>query len=75
MVKIKLIMSMSSAFRKLVPMMNRVLVKKLEPVNQTKSGIIMSTKTEQPNVGEIVSVGKGNYSESGNLLPMELQQG
>lgn len=33
MVVIKLIMSMSSGFRKLVPLMNRVLVKKLEPVN------------------------------------------
>ena len=33
MAKIKLIMSMSSGFRKLIPMMNRVLVKKLEPVN------------------------------------------
>lgn len=47
-------MSLSSSFRKLMPLMNRVLVKKLEPVNKTKSGIIMSTKTEQPNVGEIV---------------------
>lgn len=40
----------SSNFRKLTPLLNRVLVKKLEPVTKSKSGIIMTTKSDSPNV-------------------------
>ena len=45
--------------------MNRVLIKKVEPVTKSKSGIIMSTKGEQVNIGTVVAVGKGNVSENG----------
>ena len=68
-------MSLSNGFKKLVPLMNRVLVKKLEPVTQTKSGIILTTKAESPNVGKIITVGEGNYSESGNRIPLLLKTG
>lgn len=56
-------MSLSSTYKMLRPLLNRVLIKKLKPVSQQKSGIIMSTKAEEPNVGEIVAVGEGNVTE------------
>lgn len=37
-------MSTISGFKRLVPLLNRVLVKKVEPVTKSKTGIIMSTK-------------------------------
>ena len=44
--------------------MNRVLVKRIEPV-KTQSKIILSTKEETPNVGTVISVGNGNVGENG----------
>jgi chaperonin GroES len=68
-------MSLSKSFKKLVPLMNRVLIKKMEPVNESKSGIILSTKVESPNVGTVVAVGEGSLNEKGQRLPLLLQTG
>ena len=37
-------MSAVGGFKKMIPLLNRVLVKKVEPVTKSKTGIIMSTK-------------------------------
>ena len=51
---------LSSKFKKLIPTLNRVLVKKIEGEPQkTKSGIIISSKPKETNVGTIVAVGPG----------------
>ena len=63
-------MSLSSHFKKLVPTLNRVLIKKLEPVSKTKSGIILSTKEETPNVGVVVNVGSGELDNNCNRMPL-----
>ena len=68
-------MSLSSHFRKLVPTLNRVLVKKLEPVSKTKSGIILSTKEESPNVGVVISTGEGVFDNNGNKIPLSVNVG
>jgi chaperonin GroES len=63
-------MSAVGGFKKLVPLLNRVLIKKVEPVTKSKSGIIMSTKGDQVNIGTVIAVGKGNLSEEGKILPV-----
>lgn len=63
-------MSLTQQFKKLTPLLNRVLIKKLEPVNSSKTGIIMSTKAENPNIGKIIAVGEGNLSDNGKHLPI-----
>ena len=63
-------MSVVGGFKKLVPLLNRVLIKKVEPVTKSKSGIIMSTKGDQVNIGTVIAVGKGNVSEDGKVLPV-----
>ena len=63
-------MSLSSNFRKLIPTLNRVLIKKLEPVSKTKSGIILSTKEDTPNVGVVISTGNGAFDDSGKKIPV-----
>lgn len=68
-------MSAVGGFKKLVPLLNRVLVKKVEPVTKSKSGIIMSAKGEQINIGTIVAVGKGNLTEEGKMVPIQVQLG
>ena len=66
---------MSSQFRKLVPLMNRVLIKKFEPVSQTKSGIILNSKEQVSNVGEVIAVGAGNVKECGTTIPVAVKKG
>jgi chaperonin GroES len=63
-------MSALGGFKKLVPLLNRVLIKKVEPITKSKSGIIMSTKGDQVNIGTVIAVGKGNLSDEGKLLPL-----
>ena len=46
---------------KLVPLADRVLLKPVEAMETTASGIILSTATkEKPVVSEVVAVGPGN---------------
>ena len=68
-------MSVVGGFKKLVPLLNRVLIKKVEPVTKSKSGIIMSTKGDQVNIGTVIAVGKGNVSEDGKVLPVQVTLG
>ena len=51
-------MSSTKGYKKLIPLMNRVLIWKLEPVQNNKTGIIMSTSPEESTVGEIVQIGQ-----------------
>ncbi len=68
-------MSAVGGFKKLVPLLNRVLIKKVEPVTKSKSGIIMSTKGDQVNIGTVISVGPGNISEEGKVIPLSVTKG
>lgn len=44
-------MTVGAAYKRFIPLLNRVLVKKAEPVMKSKAGIIMSTKGESVNIG------------------------
>jgi chaperonin GroES len=55
---------------------DRIVVKSEPAEEKTASGIILpDTAQEKPQMGEIVAVGPGKVSESGNLLKMELKKG
>ena len=68
-------MTLTSSFKRFVPLLNRVLVQKLETSTKSKAGIIMSAKEQQGNVGRVIAVGDGYRSESGTLIPVNLQVG
>ena len=68
-------MSAVGGFKKLVPLLNRVLIKKVEPITKSKSGIIMSTKGDQANIGTVIAVGQGNLTEDGKVVPMQVSLG
>jgi chaperonin GroES len=65
---------MSQAFKKLIPSMNRILVRKAEAVKKTASGIILS-KGDQPNTAEVLAVGPGSYDDRGQRLPLAVKVG
>lgn len=68
-------MSLTAGFRKFTPLLNRVLVQKLEPLQKTKSGIILSSKEANANVGKVIAVGEGHRAENGSLIPVSLKVG
>jgi len=58
------------------PLSDRVVIKTEEAEEKTASGIILpDTAKEKPQIGEVVAVGPGKSSDSGNLVKMTLKKG
>ena len=58
------------------PLADRVVVKPLEETEQMKGGLyIPETAKEKPQQGEIVAVGPGRMSDSGERIAPELKAG
>ena len=63
-----------STARRLVPIADRVLVKRVEHKTQTAGGIYLPTE-QKVNEADVVAVGPGATDESGKLIPMEVAVG
>ena len=60
----------------LTPLGDRVVVKPLQRDEVTKSGIVLpDTAKEKPQRGEVVAVGRGRLTDSGDRLPMDVTAG
>jgi len=60
---------------KISPLADRVVVRSLEDVEQTRGGLfIPDTAKEKPQQGEIVAVGPGRFDE-GKRVPMDVKVG
>jgi chaperonin GroES len=56
--------------------MNRVLIKKADPLTKTKGGILLpESKQEQLNFGTVVAVGPGRVLDNGQLRPATVKEG
>jgi len=61
---------------KLRPLQDRILVKRIEEESKTAGGIfIPDTAKEKPQMGQIVSVGKGKKTEDGKTIPVDVKAG
>ncbi|MDH5385832.1 MAG: co-chaperone GroES, partial [Candidatus Aminicenantes bacterium] len=61
---------------KVIPLHDRVLVKRLEPEETTKGGIIIpDTAKEKPQEAKVIEVGKGRVTEDGKVIPLEVKKG
>ena|ERR1700733_3462621 len=64
------------AFKKLRPLMNRVLIQKTEAITKTKGGILLPEKNqEQLNFGKVIAVGPGKHLENGSLRACTVKEG
>jgi chaperonin GroES len=64
------------AFKKLRPLMNRILIKKAEPLTKTKGGILLpESSKDQLNFGVVVAVGPGRALDNGTLRPVSVKEG
>ncbi len=61
---------------KVKPLGDRVLIKRIEPEEVVKGGIIIpDTAKEKPQQGEVIEVGPGKRDEKGNRIPMDVKPG
>ena len=65
---------MSSAFKRILPLMNRIVVRKIEPQSKTNSGIILS-KPDSQTYGVILEAGPGAHDNNGRLIPLTVKVG
>lgn len=60
----------------LKPLLDRVLLKKLEEEKVTASGLVISDKNKEvPNTGTVIAVGPGRLDDKGNLIEMNVKEG
>lgn len=60
----------------LKPLGNRVLVKPLVAEETTTGGIVLpDTAQKKPQEGQVIAVGEGQRSESGDVIPIPLKKG
>lgn len=58
------------------PLLDRVLLKRVEEENKTSGGIIIpDTAKEKPSQGQVIAIGPGGRDEDGKLIEMSVKVG
>lgn len=66
----------SSSGVKLVPLGDRIVLKREDALTKTAGGIVLpDTAKDKPQKGTIVSVGDGHVTKDGKKLPLTLKAG
>jgi chaperonin GroES len=61
---------------KVVPLYDRVLLKRVEEQEVVRGGIIIpDTAKEKPQEALVMEVGKGRVSDDGKVIPLEVKKG
>jgi chaperonin GroES len=61
---------------KIRPLHDRVVIKRKEEERTSAGGIVIpDSATEKPVRGDVISVGKGKLSDSGELRPLDVKAG
>ena len=67
---------MSAVTSAITPLYDRVLLKRVDPAETVRGGIIIpDTAKEKPMEAEVVAVGAGKYNDKGELNPMSVKAG
>lgn len=61
---------------KVVPLNDKIVVKRLEAEEKTAGGILLpDTAKEKPKQGKVLSVGDGKLLENGKRAPFQVKEG
>ncbi|KAJ3371510.1 hypothetical protein AMAG_00588 [Allomyces macrogynus ATCC 38327] len=67
---------MSAAAKRIVPLLDRILVQRVKPVERTASGIFIPEKAQQAlNEGVVLAVGNGLVTKDGKNIPVNVAVG
>ncbi|KAI4300905.1 hypothetical protein L6164_034232 [Bauhinia variegata] len=61
--------------KRLVPLLNRVLVEKIVPPSKTNAGILLPEKSTKLNSGRVTAVGPGIRDKEGKIIPVAVKEG
>ncbi|KAG9157479.1 hypothetical protein Leryth_010318 [Lithospermum erythrorhizon] len=61
--------------KRLIPLLNRVVVEKIVPPSKTTAGILLPQKTSKLNSGRVVAVGPGSHDREGKIIPVSVKEG
>ncbi|PZC84350.1 10 kDa heat shock protein, mitochondrial [Helicoverpa armigera] len=62
--------------KRLIPLLDRVLIKRAEAVTKTAGGIVIPEKAQTKVLhGEVVAVGPGSRKENGDFIPVLVKVG
>jgi chaperonin GroES len=65
---------MSANFKRIIPLLNRIVVRKVVPEAKTKSGLILQ-RPDGLNYGVVLEAGPGAHDINGKLLPVSVKVG
>ncbi|KAJ3352170.1 10 kDa heat shock protein [Allomyces javanicus] len=66
----------SAAAKRIVPLLDRILVQRVKPVERTASGIFIPEKAQQAlNEGVVLAVGNGLVTKDGKNIPVNVAVG
>ena len=61
---------------KIRPLYDRIVVKRVDPKEQMRGGIIIpDTAKEKPQEAEVIAVGDGKYSDDGKRMKLDVKKG
>ncbi|XP_072947301.1 10 kDa heat shock protein, mitochondrial [Epargyreus clarus] len=67
---------MANAVKRLIPLLDRVLIKRAEAVTRTAGGIVIPEKAQSKVLhGEVIAVGPGARKDNGDFIPVQVQVG
>jgi chaperonin GroES len=67
---------METNIKRILPLHDRVLVKRLESLHKTASGIVIpDAALEKPDQGEVIAVGAGEILKDGKVRPLDVKVG
>ncbi|KAJ2488669.1 mitochondrial heat shock protein Hsp10 [Coemansia sp. RSA 2050] len=69
-------MSASAAAKRIIPLLDRVLIQRVKAETKTATGILLPEKAvEKLNEGVVVAVGPGIVAKDGTTIPTGLSEG
>lgn len=58
------------------PLYDRVILRRKEPETTTKGGLVLPTNAqEKSNLAEVIAVGTGRLTDSGETIPLKVETG
>ncbi len=58
------------------PLHDRILVKRVDPSEQVRGGIIIpDTAKEKPQEAEVIAVGEGKFNDKGERVKLDVKKG
>ncbi|XP_074097553.1 10 kDa heat shock protein, mitochondrial [Cotesia typhae] len=66
---------MAAAIKRIIPLMDRVLVQRADAITKTKGGVLLPENQKKVLQATVIAVGPGSRNEQGQHIPMSVNVG